>query len=78
MERRLVLVMVALVLLIALSILPWVGQTTAHAEGCRTFGDASAQFAQTGEMGALVGSLAPTEPELVGTTILQELDQFCQ
>ncbi len=78
MERRLVLVMVALVLLFALSILPWAGQTTASAEGCRTFGDASAQAAQTGELGTIVSGVAPTQPELVGTIILQELDQFCQ
>ncbi len=74
MKRRLFLVAAALVLLIALSIFPWAGQTTAYAdEGCSVYGAASADAGQTGDLGTLVSGVAASEPELAATIILGEL-----
>lgn len=77
MKRRHILVVAALVLLIALTIAPWAGPTTANAAGCRVFGAVSAQVAQTGDLGTIVSDVATAAPQLVGITILGEQALFC-
>lgn len=78
MKRRLILVLAALVLLIALSIFPWAGQTPAYAEGCAVFGAASAAAGQTGDLGSLVSGIATTGPNAASDIILYELSFMCQ